>query len=127
LKDKPPETSKASLVHRLTSLFKPCLPKVVIAENNIGLVSITGRLDKNSVIRCMFSRGVTNPLRFGKQLQNLVSAKIRGSLAFNNFRIEKIIYRDRTPIKEVLKGSQVPKLTCREEVSRDIIGQPSQD
>jgi hypothetical protein len=44
--DKPPETSKASLVHRLVSLFKPCLPKVVIAENNIGLVSITGSLDK---------------------------------------------------------------------------------
>jgi hypothetical protein len=46
LKDKPPETSKASLVHRLASLFKSCLPKVVIAKNNIGLVSITGSLDK---------------------------------------------------------------------------------
>ena len=36
----------AGLIHRLGSLFKPCLPKVVIAENNIGLVSISGSLDK---------------------------------------------------------------------------------
>jgi hypothetical protein len=37
---------RAGLIHRLGSLFKPCLPKVVIAENNIGLVSISGSLDK---------------------------------------------------------------------------------
>ena len=37
---------RAGLIHRLGSLFKPCLPKVVIAENNIGLVSISGGLDK---------------------------------------------------------------------------------
>jgi hypothetical protein len=36
----------AGLIHRLDSLFKLCLPKVVIAENNIGLVSISGSLDK---------------------------------------------------------------------------------
>ena len=37
---------RAGLIHRLGCLFKPCLPKVVIAENNIGLVSISGSLDK---------------------------------------------------------------------------------
>jgi hypothetical protein len=33
---------RAGLIHRLGSLFKACLLKVVIAENNIGLVSISG-------------------------------------------------------------------------------------
>jgi hypothetical protein len=75
----------------------------------------------------MFSREVTYPIRLGKPLQIYVSTEIRGSLALNNFRTEKIIYREKTPIKEVLKGSLIPKLTCREEVSRDIIGQPNHD